>query len=65
MDKKKRHSSPDLLHQPVLEGRPEEVGVGGEANDQHDGVSEDGEDLSVPKLHILRKTEICLHQTFA
>ena len=65
MDKKKRHSSPDLLHQPVLEGLPEEVGVGGEADDQHDGVSKYGEDLSIPKLHIWRKTEICLHQTLA
>ena len=65
MSEKKWHSCSYFLPRPVLEGFPEEGGVGGEANDQHDGVGKDGEDLRIPKLHIWRKTEICLRNDFA
>ena len=43
---------------------PEEVeqggAVAGEPNDEHDGVGCDGDNLSISKLHVIRKTYVCI-----
>ena len=42
----------------LLEQQSQWDGVGGKANDEQDGVSDDGYDLCLTKLHILWQREV-------
>ena len=59
MYQEKAHPVPPSLVPPhqVKEGDH----VGGQANDEHDGVRYDADDLSLSKLHVIWQTEVGLH----
>ena len=60
----KGHPVPVPLHEPLPHKVVEGGAVGGQSYDQHDGVGYDGNDLGLPKLHVVRKTKVCSHHHF-
>ena len=58
MNEQERHSVPVLIHKSFPHQIKEECPIRGQADEQHDGVGCEGDDLSLPKPHIVRKAKV-------